>query len=90
MTSLKDCLPASYEVTFIPLLLAYVFFGMGLFLSVYVAIVGPVLYGVMCLFFLTADLLDGLSMRLILVKLTFILACLSPATLAVAWRFLMS
>jgi hypothetical protein len=90
MISFKDCLPASYEVTFIPLLLAYVFFGLGLFLSVYVAIVGPVLYGLMCLFFLTADLLDGLSIRLMSVKVTFILVSLSPATLAVAWRFFMS
>lgn len=90
MISFKDCLPASYEVTFIPLVLAYVFFGLGLSLSIYVAIVGPLFYGLMCLFFLTADLCDGLSFKLLSAKMAFLFLCLSPVALTIAWRCFVS
>lgn len=90
MITFKDSLPASYEVTFIPLLLAYVFFGLGLSLSFYVAVAGPILYGLMCLFFLTADLLDGLSIQQLASKIVFIVLCLSPVAVTLAWRHLMS
>ncbi len=90
MNSFKDCLPASYEVTFIPLVLAYVFFGLGLLLSMYIAIVGPLLYGLMCLFFLIADLLDGLSLRQLSAKVAFLFLCLSPVALTIAWRYFMN
>jgi hypothetical protein len=89
MITFEDCLPASYEVTFIPLVLAYVFFGLGLLLSFYIAIIGPLLYGVMCLFFLTADLLDGLSFRQLSAKVAFLFLCLSPVALTIAWRHFM-
>ena len=88
MVSLKDSLPASFEVSLIPLLLAYVFFGLGLFLSIYIALIGPVLYGLMCVFFLATDILDGISLKLAAAKVMYILACLSPAILVVAWKFL--
>jgi hypothetical protein len=84
--SLKDSLPASFEVSLIPLLLAYVFFGLGLFLSIYIALIGPVFYGLMCVFFLATDMLDGISLKLLAAKVLFILACLTPAMLVVAWN----
>jgi hypothetical protein len=90
MSAFKDWLPASYEVTFIPLVLAYVFFGLNLSISMYVAILGPLLYGFMGLFFLTADLLDGLSFRLLSAKAAFLFLCLSPVALTIAWRHYMS
>jgi polyferredoxin len=85
MISFRDFLPASYEVTFIPLVLAYVFFGLGTVVSLYVAAAGPSLYGLMCLFFLTAELVDGLSLKLLILKLGFIVASLLPATLVLIW-----
>lgn len=86
MIPLKDALPASFEVTFVPLILAYVFFGLGVFLSIYIALIGPVSYGLMCIFFLAADMLDGISLKRVAAKVLFILVCLTPAMLVVAWE----
>ena len=86
MSSFKDSLPASCEVTFLPLLIAYVFFGMGMSLSLYIAMVGPILYCLMCLFFITADLLDGIAIKLLVRKILFIVATVSPAVIITLWR----
>lgn len=42
-------------------------------------------YGLMCSFFLTADLLDGIAPKLLAAKVAFVVACISPAILAIAW-----
>jgi hypothetical protein len=89
MISFKDSLPASYEVTFLPLVIAYVFFGLGMLISIYIAVIGPIIYGVMCLFFITADLLDGIDIKLLAAKVSFVLASLSPAALVTVWMSIM-
>ncbi len=81
MIRLKDVIPASYEVTFLPLVLAYVWFGLGLSLSVYVALLGPILYGLVCVLFIAGDLGRGTPMTTLLAKIAFVLVCLSPAAL---------
>jgi len=86
MISFQDSLPSSYEVTFLPLLIAYAFFGVGLSLSVYIAIVGPVCYFTMCLFFISIDLLDGISLKVLVAKILFVIIVLSPALAVTLWR----
>lgn len=86
MISFKDCLPTTFEVTIIPLVIAYLFFVTSLPLSIYIAMLGPLLYGLMFLFFLSGELLDGISLRLLFAKLAFLFLCLSPAALTIAWK----
>lgn len=86
MISFEDSLPASYEVTFLPLAITYVWFGLGMMQSVYVAVVGPMVYILMCLFFLLADVIGGITLKLFAAKVFFVAVSLSPAALIVAFR----
>lgn len=86
MISFEDCLPTSFEVTIIPLGISYLLFVLGLPLSIYIAMVGPLLYGLLFLFFLYGNLLHGISLRLLFAKLAFLFLCLSPAALTIAWK----
>lgn len=86
MISFKDALPGSYEVTFLPLLLTYVFFALGLSLSIYVALVGPVCYFTMCLLLITPEIAGGIATKVLVAKVFFVVVVLSPAVGIALWK----
>jgi len=69
----EEILPTSFEVTFIPLVLAYVWFGLGMAINTYVAMIGPLLYLLLCVFFIAPETLNGFKERVFLLKLLFTL-----------------
>ena len=79
---LKELLPASSEVTFIPLVLSYVLFVEFLLYVPRFAVVVPALYSAMCAFFIVLDAFDGMRIRLAIGKAFFVMACVSPMLIA--------
>lgn len=74
----KNLWHASFEVTFIPLVMTYVLFVLCLQIHVYLAFIPLALYVLMCLFFILADILDKQSHVHTIGKLLFCLVCVSP------------
>jgi hypothetical protein len=81
----KDLLPTSFEVTFIPLVQAYVWFFIAFPFHIGIAAIGPALYLGLCAFFIAADALDRMPLRLLICKVLFCLSCVAPMLLLIGW-----
>ena len=78
MRPLKDLLPTSFEVTVIPLALAYVFFVITYPAGLFPSLLAPFGYIGMCGSFIVLDAIDGLPLRTVLLKIAFVLLITLP------------
>jgi hypothetical protein len=74
-------LPASFEVTFIPLLLAYLWIFITLPVSLWIASLGPAAFLVMAFFFIICDIFDRTPVPLVLAKVAVSIGLIAPILL---------
>ena len=83
----KDLLPASAEVTFIPLVIGYILFMLLLPLGPFIGGVVPLAYLAFCGFFILADTPEVSPRKRTLMKMIFCLALVFPMLTMIAIEF---